>query len=382
MDKENNEKIRHILNDFVTCEEYCNLNCKYCLSEGAQLKENHDFHRVNGRLNFKFDNAKNKILNYCEGHTYKEKIDTTLKNYSEGFDAPIFKISGGEVTLVEKFHDIMKMNSERYEVVQLLTNGILLNEKNIEKLAEIKNINVQLSLDGHTFDMNACRYDSVIAFNIVRNNLDLLYKYGINTELYCVLTEVNISNFFEFCNFILDKYNEKVQIVPFPVRLLGAKKFFPKQEQLESIKKVIDNYHKFKMILPPKAYMEEMYDFIYQGERKTRCYVPRIMSQIFDDGVISPCPNCWTVKVGNINKDIDEIKENMVSHPIYRLMLSEEPKTEFCKKCFTDYHVFNLFFDEKISLDELVRNRPDLQGEKTKTRLLELKKMIYSEYGM
>ena len=52
-------KVLQLLNDFVSCEEFCNLSCDYCLAEGANLKEKHQFNRVDGKLNY------SKEIPYC-----------------------------------------------------------------------------------------------------------------------------------------------------------------------------------------------------------------------------------------------------------------------------------------------------------------------------
>jgi MoaA/NifB/PqqE/SkfB family radical SAM enzyme len=376
MSKNADGKIIHLLNDFVSCEDYCNLSCAYCLSEGADLKDNHDFKRVDGQLNFKHDNCNHKNLRYIDEYELKSKIDKTLEAHANNFDAPIFKISGGEVTLIDNLDELLRIQSEKYEVVQLLTNGLLLNEDLIKKLSQIKNINVQLSLDGHTYEMNKCRFRAEAAFKNVLNNLELLDKYNIDTEIYCVLSKVNIEYIESFCKYIKDKFGDKIQIIPFPVRLLGAKKFSPSPEQLQSLKNIIDNYNSYAAILPPRKYMEEMYDFIIDHERKTRCLVPKIMSQFFDDGVITPCPNCWTVNIGNIIDNMEAVKKNLNKHPMYRLMTSDIPQTLFCKQCFTDYHVYNLYLNNEITLEELIGNRKMLQGEAVIGRLEELKRII------
>lgn len=121
-----------------------------------------------------------------------------------------------------------------------------------------------------------------------------------------------------------------------------------------------------------------MISFIENGFRQSQCSVPKIMSQIFDDGIITPCPNCWTVQIGNINSSFDTVTENMHNHRIYELMTAKKPRAPFCTQCFTDYHLFNLYFNNELTLEEIAQNRPLLQGKRVQERL-ELLKLFSSK---
>lgn len=373
-------KILHILNDFVVKEEVCNLSCDYCLTEGANLKESHQFTRENGKLNFILKEIKDNLI-YKEGYEIKDTIDKIVQIYLNNFDAPIFKISGGEVLLIDNIVELIKSQSKHYEVVQILTNGTLINEELVIKFKEILNINIQLSLDGHTLDMNFCRVKTEKQNQRLLNILDMLVKNDITTEIYCVLSKVNIDYLPSFVEYLIDKYGNKVHLALFPVRQGAAKHFLPDVEKLDGLEKVVYNYDKYKSILPPLPYLVEIYDYLKTRRRKSRCYVPLTMFQDFDDGIVTPCPNCWTVNIGNFNSDVNNVIGNIGKHKIYELMTAQPPLTSFCQKCYTDYHLFNLYFDNKITLDEMCETRPLLQGQRVRERFIQLKNCLDSTFG-
>lgn len=370
-----NGKILQILNDFVIKEEVCNMNCDYCLTEGAALKEKHDFTRDKGRLNFKLDLIEKELV-YSKGYSLKESIDKCLDKYLEGFDAPILKISGGEVLLIKNLSDLLVNQSTNYEVVQVLTNGMLFNDELVQRLKEIPNINIQFSLDGHTLQMNNCRVKSQELQNRLLSNLDQLVSNGITTEIYCVVSCQNIDFLPHFAKYVHTNYGDKVHLVFFPVRQGAAKRFLPQVDRLNGLAELIEEYHCYESILPPLAYLQEMYLYLKTRRRESRCYVPLTMFQDFEDGIVTPCPNCWTVQIGNLLEEKDTVIQNMAGNRIYKLMTAQPPLAPFCVKCYTDYHLFNLYFNGVIGLDEMVGNRPLLQGQKVKERLGELKEIL------
>lgn len=97
--------------------------------------------------------------------------------------------------LIRNLEELIERESQYYECVQLLTNGLLLNKQNIARLATVKNLNVQLSMDGHTLEMNQCRLKSETLNEKLLQNLDMLINNNIVTEIYCVLSKVNIEKF-------------------------------------------------------------------------------------------------------------------------------------------------------------------------------------------
>jgi len=370
----NDEKYRQLFLDFIVKEEICNLNCDYCMNENNNLKETHIFQRKDGRLNFRLDKA-NELV-YEEGYQLKQDIDSILEKYEHIFNAPVIKVSGGEILMVKNIDKLVKRLAESYEVVQLLTNGVLVNENFIGKIKDIKNLHVQLSLDGHIYEMNCNRVKSNEMHNRILRALDLLVTNKIITEVYCVITKQNIDYLPQYAEYLLNKYGSSVKLFPFPVRQKPGEKFFSDENNLKGVEILIENHERYQEILPPKLYMEELCLFMKKRKRMGRCYIPLVANQIFDDGVVTPCPNCWTIQLGNLVEETEKVTSSLGTNRIYNLMIHHPPAAPFCRSCYTEVDVLNLYFDGRLTLEELELSRPLFKGARVKKRLEEMKKIF------
>ncbi|HWT73249.1 MAG TPA: radical SAM protein [Mobilitalea sp.] len=367
-------KYKQFFLDFIVKEEICNLNCDYCMNENNNLKDTHVFERKDGRLNFRLDKV-NELV-YDERFQLKRDIDAVLDKYDQIFEAPVIKISGGEILMVKNIDKLIRKLANSYEVVQLLTNGILINANFIEKVRNISNLHVQLSLDGHLLEMNYNRVKSNEMQNRLLKALDLLVTNNIITEIYCVITKQNIDYLPQFAEYLLKLYGNKVKLLPFPVRQKPGKKFFPERDHLQGLETLLQDFDKYQDIMPPKLYLEELYTFMKKHKRSGRCYTPLIANQLFDDGVVTPCPNCWTIQLGNLMESIQEVTNNLGTNRIYNLMINFPPVASFCRGCFTETDVLNLYFDDRLSLEELGLSRPLFRGPRVKSSLARLKQIF------
>lgn len=209
-----NGKYIQLLGDFIVKEEVCNLNCDYCLFEDAKLKDKHFLQRVDGKLNYRLDMVQD--LYYQDGYKLKEEVNNGLAVYNKNFDAPIIKFSGGEILLIKNLEQLLEEQSKNYEVVQVLTNGTLFNQKMVDRLKGITNLNIQFSIDGHTLDMNYNRVKSESMNKLLVDNFDMLVKNGITTEAYSVISIKNIDKLPEFAEYLIDRYGDKVHFTFFP----------------------------------------------------------------------------------------------------------------------------------------------------------------------
>jgi MoaA/NifB/PqqE/SkfB family radical SAM enzyme len=349
----NKNKIPLIINDLVIHEDICNSNCEYCLLDGSKLKSERTIVREDGVLQFK---KKDKnTLSYSKGSIFYEKLNRMLDIMEENFDIPILKISGGEIFLVNGIIDLFEDRASHYTVLQALTNGTLLNEEKVARMAEIKNLQVQFPLDGHTLDMNQCRVGTEKFQERLLRNLDLLIKYHIPVEINCVLTKRNISNITDYLDFML-KYAGKLTLFFLPVRFKPAQDLFPSKEQIKDFHVILDNYDKYSSILPPRVYIDEVYKYMNNFKRELSCAIPLTIIQSFDDGFITPCANRWTTVMGNLLEDEPKkALDQFNNSKIYDLLLNtnEKEKVYFCKKCFTPYDILNFYLTDMITVDEL-----------------------------
>lgn len=332
-----------IINDFVVREDICNMRCDYCLTGTSNFKKNELF-RVNTR---------DDSLFWGRGSELEKNMNQVTNSISEVLDVSILKLSGGEILLIKGLIDFIREQALKHKVVQILTNGMLLTHKFIEQIKEMNNVCLQISLDHHSLQGNIYRTKTQKQLDYLLSNLDMVIQANIPTEINCVLHDKNTPIIKDFADYLL-RYNKRVTLYPFPIRGRVKEKFYPSKEHLIDLNKLINNYSKYKGILPPIEYMKCLQLFMENGERNIKCIFPQVAIGSFDDGTITPCANYWFISLGNIlQEDKKTVLNRVYSDKIYNVLLNDKHWFKECKHCFTPWEVLNLYAIGKISTDEL-----------------------------
>ncbi|MGE5632551.1 MAG: HAD-IA family hydrolase [Caulobacteraceae bacterium] len=362
------DKRKYLINDFVIAEENCNMKCEYCLTDVSQFRDNHSNMPKSS-----------KALKYDENNKMKYDIDSISGILNDYFDIAILKVSGGELLMVKGILEYIKAQVSRYKVIQILTNGTLLNNELLRQLSELKNICLQVSIDHNSICGNRYRTRDIRLLNKILSNVDKAVEHGIPIEINCVLTDANTRHIDEFAEYLLKYKGKKVMLFPFPVRGPVRERYYPHPEDLPGIKALIDNYEKYRAILAPKIYLEYMLEFLKNGRRNLRCSLPDVSIGSFDDGTITPCPNYWFTVVGNLLEDDKSVVLSKIGKDkIYRVLTAPNNKLYECNKCFTPWDILNLFFINKIDLEELCRS-PLYSFPEVMEYLIYLKKNVLEE---
>lgn len=329
-----------LINDFVIKEEVCNMRCQYCLT-GTSLFEKTTLAE-----------EQEKKLVYSEGTQLQNNLDEITNRIYKRFKPAILKISGGEILLIKGIVDFLKKHSGNYKRVQLLTNGILLTTNIVKELSLIPNLCLQISLDHHTMEGNFYRTQNKEMLLKILSNLNYAVSLGINIEINCVLNDKNTHIIPSFANFLL-KYRGYVMLLPFPVRGRMKNKFMPKDEQLKGVYTLIKEYDIYCEILPPKKYLEFLYEFLCTGCRRNKCNFPQMALGSFDDGNITPCANYWFSSFGSVLNRRDTALDKIGKDKIYNVLCNSKHLLSECEQCFTPWEILNLYVEGIISLDEL-----------------------------
>ncbi len=356
-----------LVNDLVISEENCNLSCSYCLTDASQFKDKHLDHPLR---------QPPVVLTYED--TLQEQLDAITDRTLTQFDIPILKVSGGEVMLIRKVMDFLRKEAKKYNVLQILTNGLMLDNKTLQEFQSWGNVVLQISIDHHTVEGNAHRITVKSLQEKLLNKIDLVTKYNIPLELYCVLNDTNTGILDQFLDFLLP-YSGKLMVFPFPVRGPIKELFYPKPEQHVVLERILTGYTKYSGVLPPKPYMERLLSFLKQGKRTFGCSLPRMVFGTFNDGTVTPCPNIWFKNLGNVlSPNYKDALIQVEKSPFYHLLVVDSPRLDACKACFTPWDILGLYIEDLITLDELCESpmyrHPDLRG-----RLYELKRKIKEE---
>lgn len=337
------EKRKMLFNDFVVAEDKCNLQCEYCLTQTDQIKNTAKIVR------------KISECSYYEGTEFKWRLDKIQEKILEQLDIAILKISGGEILLLPEIQTYILSQAKRYKGVQVLTNGVLLNESVLKDYKNAGNINLQISLDSNNFNGNSYRTKNQRILKRILNNIDMAYKIGVQVEINCVLTDRSISYFREYLDY-LKKYQGGIRIYPFPVRGVNKNFYHISKSKISEIDGIIERYDEYADILAPKAYMTYLADFLKNGERNIPCYLPHMAIGVFENGDITPCPNYWFMMFGNVLEDNKKTLQKVGNDKIYKILTGERITFSECKSCFTPWDSFNLYIEGILSYQDLIKS--------------------------
>ncbi|KMQ32171.1 radical SAM protein [Bacillus cereus] len=360
-----NSKKPWLVNDLVISEENCNLSCTYCLTDSSLFKEKHLDHPLR---------KPPVVLNYHD-EKLNYQLNKVIENINEEFEVSILKVSGGEVFLIKNVMEFLEKQAKHHTMLQILTNGFGLTEKILSSFKEWGNVCLQISIDHHTLEGNGHRLSSKTLQDTLLKKIELVVQYNIPLEIYCVINDKNADVLEDFVAY-LNRYAGKVMIFPFPVRGPMRDYFFPNENQVLGIQRVLDNYESYASVLPPRPYLERLMSMFSKEGRTFRCHLPRLVFSTFNDGTLTACPNIWFNNLGNLIDSEYQVVTNKVKNtPFYELLLSEKPRLDACKKCFTPWDMLSMYFDGLICLDELCKSpmymHPDIRSK------IEL---IYSQY--
>ncbi len=364
------------MHDLLLLEEYCNLKCDYC--EGFYPTE------------FEFKPKQEKLDMPDSWKMYRRDTPTiadkiplnpsvtdffslglqTLKKVDERFTYPVLKMSGGEVFLNRRFTDFVEAIAEDYQTIQILTNGLGIAERDVERFAEMGNIVFQMSVDGHTLRTNYARARTQKPLDMILQTIDLMQKKEIGVEINCVLTKHNTAEFGDFTEYF-SKYDD-VLLLPRPVRGPPRSVLEATPEQIRAFADFREKYDKHKHVLPPIAYFDRVISVLEKGNRSWDCWVPFFVLGVNNYGEIATC-TCGggLPTVGQVFED-DEKPFNIIKE-----LEQYDPKSRLdpCSDCITQYEIFDLFMEDKITDDDLLRF-PSLRSPEARAVTKDLKTKI------
>ncbi len=121
---------------------------------------------------------------------------------------PVIIFSGGEPLLRDDIYDLSRKSKEMGFYTALSTNGTLINEENIEKIAAINYNYVGISLDG-LWDVHDKFRGKKGAFQESLNAIRLCKKHGIKVGIRFCLTQYTASDFDNLLRFVEEENIDK-----------------------------------------------------------------------------------------------------------------------------------------------------------------------------
>jgi MoaA/NifB/PqqE/SkfB family radical SAM enzyme len=309
------------------------------------------------------------------GTPLRARVDQIVQTSTDRMGLPILKITGGEIFLVKGMMELIEELSPKFATLVVQSNGVLVTQNYLERLAALGNICLQISLDGTSYEANSYRSNTRDLHTKIYHRLDAIFKFGIPTEIYCVLNDQSLPELENTLN-DLKQYGEHLSVFPFPVRGPNCEQFQVKPEQIPVLRSIWDDYDSFQPVMPPRAYWRRLMRFYEEGGRNFSCHLPRFAFTTFDDGFVTSCPNIWFNKLGNVvTQDVETVVESIGNTPFHQILLAPKPRLDACKGCFTPWDTLSMFMDGEITIDELC-STPMYRAPAVRVRLQE----IYNEY--
>ena len=247
----------------------------------------------------------------------------------------------------------------------------------MERLAELGNLTVQISLDSSTYAGNNYRLQSEKLHNKLLDRISAVVKAGLPTEVYAVVNNQSIKYLSDLVSWCGSFEANHPQLFPFPVRGPDSEKFQIEPHQYHHLEALYGMLEEYGHVLPPRPYIDRLVSFYNDNGRTWKCHLPRLVVSTFSDGVSTPCPNIWFHNMGSLTEDEswEGALDKVNASPFYQLLLGDRPRLNACKGCFTPWDTLSLYFEDFITLDELCR--APSYGNPEVRALLERKKREY-----
>ena len=350
-----------ICNDLVINEDSCNLSCRYCLTGQSTLKTAHLDKLIFGPPR----------RDCCRSGTpLRERLTRIVSRFRTQFDAPLLKITGGEVYLIDGIEEFIAECSALFETVIVQTNGVLLSDTQLDQLEALENVVLQISLDCHHFEGNSYRVGSASQHRKVMERLQRIFSRRIPIEVYSVVTDQNIDHLPDFADW-LALQRSRPQLFFFPVRGPDARQFAPDPSKIGTLRAFVESPQRAAPVRPPQAYLERLLRFYAEGGRRFCCHLPRMAASTFSDGTLTPCPNIWFSDAGDYSGEAwQSVGQRMVESGIRRALLAPAPRLDACKGCYTPWDVLSLYIDGHLTIDDIC-STPTYRAPEIRKRLLD-----------
>lgn len=306
---------RHRLIDlFWECTLTCNANCKHCGSS-----------------------AEKKCY---EGELTTQEIKEAFKQIANDMDATkiLINVTGGEPLVRKDLCEVMKYATKELGFHWgMTTNGILLNEKNIEKLKEANMETISISIDG--LEKTHDEFRGVEgSYQIILKNIQNLIKANFvkHIQVTTVFHKKNIHELEELYQIMKNLKLDSWRLISMdPIG--RAKENDDLSLNGEEIKKILDfiqkhRKEKMKLYYGCPSFLGLEYEKDVRGHY-FNCLTGINVASILYNGDLFVCPNVPRISSliqGNIRKDnFKEVWDNKYTE----FRTKDRTKCDTCEKC-------------------------------------------------
>jgi len=241
------------------------------------------------------------------------------------------KISGRESTLFSDIWDIVEYATSKRFATTILTNGLLLNDNNIELLGELKErkqrgFNIAISLDGHDEESHEFLRGKN-TFMTTINNLRKLVAKGIKPSINVVVHKKNYNSLNEMILLLIDI---GIEFVTFGLLMdIGEKKSNNEIEvPMNNLHGIVKELEKLKIVYEDQIkitidakHLKHLRSSVQKTMPINVCHAGITSMYINHDGDVYPCVEGAGIKelvVGNVlDKTVKSVWDSSSWH-LYR----------------------------------------------------------------
>ncbi len=317
-------------------------------------------------------NVTNKCNFYCamcvpvrdKGRsTLTKKEAFNVADFAIGKKFHFVEVSGGEPFLVDYTVDLIeKLCYGNITFVQLITNGALITNRDIDRLKGLPNLHVTFSLHG-TGDTHDRITTKKGAFEKADHNLRQMADSGVNVALNTVIQKSNYHSIYDIYTYFSDIPYEWHGLTPVEMHLpLEQSEIQIPPESVDEVEKAIIQIResaeaKGKVVyLPEKMPSYENSNLSLQSKGKKylhpgfMCSVPRRLLIVYNSGHILPCYHYnWRKYETVLDFRRYDSVESMIMGDDYMNMILKGTGPLGCPGCDTLCYVWDDDFRRKIT---------------------------------
>ena len=309
---------------YISLTNYCNANCVFCdVRQNTCKKNNIDVKRL-------------------------------IDELSEMGVKYIHFTGGGEPFVNDDIFDYLNYCTQKGIKINVITNGLNLNEEKIQRLSKFNMSNIFLSIDSYDKKIHDELRRTKGLWEKATTNINLIKKYIPNVKI--ILNHVlNKKNIDDFDKFIKMKENVNFDFIN-PIIIKDCEELFPSDSQIKNYNEKIKNYNtlalenNIKFLCDNINFFESEIDI--NGDRQEKidlkCIVPNYCAFVdCPTGNVYPC-DCSIHRdrkiynIGNLNKQtFKEIWYGEKKKSLSKLLLAGKLNCKLkCDEC-------NCLFNEK-----------------------------------
>lgn len=173
------------------------------------ITANHDINSGYKHMELRASNLCNFSCVMCfprdSSEIAKEVRNITEENWSQVVDITknlkTLILTGGEPMLIKKYYDLLDHLDQNIQLM-IYTNCSVYNPKFVEKMLRIKNVQLQLSIDGvgETAELQRKGTD----WETVEKNIRLYCQLPVGISIHATMTRYNIPDIVNYVEFLLD----------------------------------------------------------------------------------------------------------------------------------------------------------------------------------